>query len=163
MLAGACASTAAPVIYDYTATVTSSAGALAGDTVGSIVTGAYTINVSAANPAQSTAVSPISAWLQQSYGGAYYPGSPPLPRSFVFSTTLVAPLGYATAATFGSYGEQSLAEGGGLTNYYSMGSEVNRSSSTSDITSSTLSLLGSTLDKPAFTHPKSLASAAASH
>jgi hypothetical protein len=99
------ATSAAPITYDFTGTVTSVSG-YAGVTDGMTVTGTYTLNYANANLTQSSGTigSTTASWNLQNYGGSEVGTAAPTLGQYVFSSTLqVGSVSYATTpATYDS-------------------------------------------------------------
>jgi len=117
LIAGLCGtpilSNAAPVVYDFTGTVISSAGAYSSAKVGDLVTGTFTIDFAYADtgstPLASASSPPPAELFETTYGGSTY-GKGPAP-GVVFSTVAhVDSITYTTAVP-GPFYTTSVVEG----------------------------------------------------
>jgi hypothetical protein len=100
---------AAPVTYAFSGTVINATGIYA--TAGSTISGTYTIDLAAADPAASAGVlgSTTDTWIRRYLGGMEY--GTPLPSGLVFSSTLTS--GGVTYATppIGGIGLETFVRG----------------------------------------------------
>jgi hypothetical protein len=78
---------AAPVTYDFIGTITGASGIYGSAVaVGNVVSGTYTFDLAAANPAQSVGTIGATNWTAMSYGGVFWGTT--APSSVVFSSSV---------------------------------------------------------------------------
>jgi len=109
--------------------------------VGSTVTGTYTFDLSAANPAQSSSsgITPGSLWYEVATGGPIY-GIDPLPSGLLFTSTLNGSPGYVTLPIGGTGVDSSVIGNNGT---YQAGETQHNATGNGSIFASDIFLRGS--------------------
>jgi PEP-CTERM motif-containing protein len=142
-LAAPIAAHAGTITYDFTGTVDSATGVYSG--AGSIITGSFTLDFSAANPSQSggTVGSSTGTWSALAYGGGAYDLA--TPGALVFASSLSSgAVSYGPPGAPSSNGSDSFIVGGvqGSGYYWQSGDVEFSSPATDSYTYSEVQLLG---------------------